>query len=221
MDEAQPAQIQSEYVLGGVPSQLTLNLGTADKITVDLEFLGTDVEQRDGVTGVKSGNRPALVEADAFNTSSDFSRIKMSKITAGDEAPVPLFGFVTELSMSINNNISPNNAIATLGAFDMSAGTFEVGGEVTAYFSDITAVQSIRNNDSVTLDMIIVKNNAGVVFDIPLTSLGNGRLSISQDEAVTLPISMGAATAASYNSGMDYTLMFCFFNGLPDLAETI
>lgn len=214
-DTSQPSQIQSEYLVGSVANELTLNFNTADKITVDLSFVGTDHETRSGATGVKSGTRPALVSEDAFNTSNDFSRLKMSILDRNNgSSPTALFAFLTEFTVTINNNVSPNKAISVLGAFDMTAGQFEVGGEATAYFADVAAVAAVRNNADVTLDFVLVKNNAGIVVDLPLIALGDGRLDVSQDDPVTLPLETPAAADRVFN----HTLLFGFFDYLPTVA---
>lgn len=204
----------SEYLVGAVPNELSLQIRQADKVTVDLSFIAVDNEQRDGTAGPKGGTRPDLVDAPAFNTSSDFSRIKMHLITGGNANPSPLFAFLTELTLTINNNVSPNKAVAVLGAFDVSAGTFQVGGSVTAYFADIAAVQAVRNNADVSLDFALVKNNSGLVWDIPLIALGEGRLNVEQDQPITLPLSMDAAEGSA-----GHTLLFNEFPYLPDAAD--
>jgi len=204
----------SEYLVGAVASELSLQVRQADKVTVDLSFIATDNEQRPGIQGPKAGTRPDLIESPAFNTSSDFSRIKMHVISAGNPNPNPLFAFLTELTLTINNNVQPNKAIAVLGAFDVSAGTFQVGGNVTAYFADIAAVQAVRNNADVTLDFALVKNNAGMVWDVPLIALGEGRLNVEQDQPITLPLSMDAA-----EGGTGHTLLFNEFPYLPNAAD--
>jgi Phage tail tube protein len=218
-DDAQPTQIQSEYLVGAVPSEFMLNVATADKVTADLSFVAINNEQRTGATGVKSGTRPALVESDAFNTSSDFSRMRIAVLSSTSEAPTPLIAYVTELSIGINNNVTPSKAVSVLGAFDVTAGTFTVTGNMTAYFADVAAIAAVRNNSNVTLDIALVKNNAGIVIDVPLMALGDGRADIKQDEPITIPLSMEAATGAAWDANMDYTLSFTFYDYLPSLAD--
>lgn len=205
----------SEYIVGAVPNELSLNIQQADKITTELSFVAVDNEQRTGAQGLKAGDRPKLNEDQpAFNTSSDFSRIKLHLVDDANTNPEPLFAFLSELSVTVNNNVSPNKAIGTLGAFALSAGTFEVSASITAYFADIAAVQAVRNNADVALDFAIVKNNAGLVWDIPLVSLGDGRLNVEKDNPITLPLTADAAKGE-----FGYTLLMNQFMYLPNLAD--
>ena len=217
-DDASPSQIQSEYLVGAVANELTINIPQADKMTASLGFIAIDHEQRTGATGVKSGTRPTLAESDAFNTSSDFGRIRIALVDTTTEAPTPLFAFLTELNLVINNNVSPNKAVATLGAFDVTAGTFAVSGSMTAYFSNVTAVSAVRNNSDVTLDYILAKDNVGIAVDLPLIALGEGRANVEQDQPITLPVSYDAATGSAVLSTMDHTLLMVFFDYLPTAA---
>lgn len=205
--------VMSEYLVGAVANELTLNVAMADKVTMDLSFVAVDNEQRKGITGVKPGVRPTLAPANAFNTSSDFARIKLASVSATNSAPVPLFAFATELTLTVNNNVNPNKALGVLGAFDTSAGTFEVGGKLTAYFANVDSVAAVRNNADITMDVILVKENAGLMFDIPLLSLGDGRLTIEQDQPIMVPLENMAA-----ESKFGHTLLFQSFAYLPNLA---
>lgn len=216
-DDAQPAQIQSEYLTGAVPNELAINLPSADKATASLSFVAQGNEQRTAATGVKSGNRPSLVESDAFNTSSDFSVIKMS--LASGASPTPLFAFLSELNFTVNNNNTGNKALGVLGSFEITSGTFEVGGSLTAYFADIAAAQAVRNNSDVTIHFHLVKANSGITMDLPLVSLGDGRPNVEQDQPITLPLSMDAAAAAKLDSTLDYTLLMQFWDYLPNAAD--
>jgi hypothetical protein len=203
----------SEYLVGAVPNELTLNIAQADKVMMDLSFVAVDNEQRTGVQGVKTGTRPSLAMSSAFNTSSDVSRIKLALANPLDASPTPLFAFATEMTLTVNNNVSANKAIGVLGGFDTTAGTFEVGGSMNAYFADVTAVQAVRNNDDITLDILLLKKEKALLFDIPLLALGDGRLTVEQDQAITLPLETNAA-----ESSFGHTLLFQSFYYLPDVA---
>ena len=218
-DDAAPAQIQSEYIVGAVPNEMTMAIDTADKIMVDMGFMGTDYETRDGVTGVKSGTRPALTTGKAFNTSTHVTRIRMGLTSDTDEYVDALFAYVTELRLTINNNITMNKAVGTLGAFEATAGTFEVGGNVTAYFQNTDALDALRANSDVTIDFAVVKDNAGFAVDLPLLALDDGRLNVELNQAVTIPLGMMAADGGDVNSNLAHTLCMSFFDYLPDAAE--
>ena len=126
---------------------------------------------------------------------------------------------MTEFTLVINNNITPNKAVSVLGAFDVTAGNFIVEGSLTAYFADVAAVQAVRNNEDVTLDFSIVKGStgskSGISIDVPLTALGDGRLNVEQDAPITVPLDNNAAADRNF----DHTLLAVFYDFLPDAAD--
>ncbi len=201
---------QSEYLIGAVPNTLQWNVNTADKITMDMGFVAIDHETRDGTEGVKSGTRPALSAGTAYNTSSDISLLDMS--IKGQTTP--LFAFVQEMTASIDNGVSPSKAVGTLGAFSATTGNFSVSGSVTAYFQDVAAVSAIRNNEEVQFVWASVKDNVGVLVDIPSVTLGDGRLNVELDQPITLPLSLDAAESTDFN----HTMMTVHYDYLPTVA---
>ncbi len=220
-DDASPADVQADGFEGAYANELTLNLPPEDKVTIDLGFIGLDTISIDGPTALPSASGTTLAAdaGSAFNTTSDFSRIKLAKVVSGSEAPVALFTFIEELTLNINNNVVPNPALSVLGAAVVSVGTFEVGGQLTGYFMDTIATAAVRANDNLTLDAAMVKDNAGIVFDIPLITLGDGRATVEQDVPVKLPLSQEAAIGTTVDSTLDHTLFFVFFDFLPTAAE--
>lgn len=203
----------SEYLVGAVPNEFALTIPRADKVTADLSFMALDHEPRTGLQGLKTGTRPTLPVGSALNTSNDVVRIKLSLVSTTDSNVTPLFAFAEELNLSINNNVTPDKAIGVMGGFDTTAGTFEVGGNMTVYFADNVSVTAVRNNADVTLDMIFMEANRGMLLDIPLLSLGDGRLNIEQDQSIKLPLETNAAESA-----FGHTLLFMTFPYLPTAA---
>ena len=181
--------------------------------------MGIDYETRDGVTGIKAGTRPNLGSAKAFNTSTHVTRIRMGLCSNTNEYVDAMFAYVTEARLTINNNITMNKAVGILGAFEATAGTFEVGGNVTAYFQDVSALEALQNNSDVTLDVCVVKDNAGFAFDLPLLALDDGRLNVELNQAVTIPLGLMAADGEDVNSNLAHTIVMSFYDYLPDAAE--
>lgn len=217
-DPALPNAVQAEYIKGAVPSELSMNIEPADKINCDMSFVAIDAEQRTSTQNIKAGTRVPVEEADMYNTSSDFSALRLYVVTPGNANAAPLFGYLSSLTLSINNNLTVNKAVAVLGGFEVTAGTFEVSAEATAYFSTIEAVQAVRNNANAGLYSAVAAKNSGFVVDLPLAALGNARLDVEQDEPIMLPLQIDAATAALINPNTDYTLMWVFFDYLPTRA---
>lgn len=205
---------QAEYLEGAIANELAINSPASDKVNMDLGFVAKDHTTNTGTVGVKAGTRPTVVDADAFNTSSDFSRLNINLLSEIDSNPTSLFSFMTELTMNISNGVTPNKAVALLGAFEMSAGNFVATGQITAYFNDVTSAAAVRNNTDVTLDAFWVKNNAGLGFEILKIALGDGRLDVEKDEPIMIPLSIGG----SKDDTMLYTMAFFEFKYLPTVA---
>lgn len=199
-----------EYLIGSFPNELAINMPNSDKITLDLGFVALDskvVEPGDR----KSGTFPELnTDPEAFNTSSDFVRLRCSK----QDSAAPLFGFIQEMTLNINNNITALKALAVLGAFDVTVGDFEVSGDITAYFNDIAAVDAVNNSDDLTLDFMLAFNNKGWVFDIPLFTGNDGKLNVEKDNPITIPLGVDAAEDPTLKT----TMMACYFPYLPNAA---
>ena len=206
---------QAEYISGACANTMTVNMPQADKITMDLGFVATNGFARTGAQGLMEGERPNdLTGGDAFNTSSDFSRIKMSVVDPTDSNVTPLFAYLLDLTLNISNNVTPNKALGNLGAIDTTAGMFTADGSLTAYFVDTSSTMAVRNNTDVTLDIVIAKNNAGMVFDLPLITLGNGINAVEVDQPITVPLDMQAA-----QSKFGHTMVYQNFPYVPSIAQ--
>lgn len=201
--------VMSQYVIGNIANELTVNVSSADKVTMELGFVACDSKARSGLEGVKPGTRPGLVQDDGINTSSDIRR--MAFFIDGES--LPLFVYATEMTLTVNNNASGAKAIGVLGNFDINVGTFEAGGSVTAYFQDVRVIKAVEENTSCNMDIISVKNNQGMLFELPLITLGNGMLNVESDSPITVPLDVLAA-----ESKFGHTMLYAHFAALPDWA---
>ena len=207
--------VQSEYLTGSVASELTWNSPLANLVNLDLAYICQRAGLRKGVDGPLSRRASnTIVKAlgeDAFNTSSNVYRLRMAMIDPTTMNPSPFFARVTEWTATINNNVTSAKAQGVLGGFDTTVGNFDVDAELTAYFSTVDVIHAVKCNWDVTFDAIYAKQNAGVYIDVPLVSLGGGRLDIEQDAAIMVPLNAAAA-----ESPFGHTALIGWFEYLPD-----
>lgn len=217
------SSLQAEYLEGAFANEFTLNIPQAEKLNADLTFVAMDYTTRNGAAGAENKIKssvlgtyiPALGE-DAFNTSSDIYRIKMSERSAVSANPLPLFSYLSEATISISNGVTPNKAVGYLGAIDTSAGNFVVGGSLTAYFQGVNALRAVRNNADVQFNVISAAKNVGMVFDVPLLGLGGGRVNVEKDAPITVPLEPAGAENAN-----GYTMLVTLFPYLPTVAMPV
>ena len=203
----------SEYLLGSFPNEFKLNVPESNKLNADLSFVCMDYETRTGTEEVKAGTYISSLDEDAYNTSNDVFRMKMSLYDSANINNPALFAYVTDANIAITNNVTPNKAIGTLGAFDASTGDFVVSGSLTAYFATVDAVAAIRNNSDVSFNAIFARENNGFVIDLPLITLGGGLLNVEKDQPITLPVDMSAC-----ENDLGFTMGVTFFTYLPTVA---
>ncbi|QXN72406.1 tail tube protein [Rhodobacter phage RcSimone-Hastad] len=211
--ERQLTSSQFEYIKGAAPNTMVINIKKADKITFDVSFVGLTTER---TAAAKSGTRETLPVQAAFNSSSDFTRLRFSD----DTTAASLASYVDEVKLTIDNGIDPVKAVAALGGIDISYGDFMVSGTINAFFTTYAAVDAVMNNDDCAIDFALVTRSGdqrlpvGWLFDVPLMALGDGRLKVEKDKPIMLPVSYDAAAHGT----LDHTLLVMDFGYLPILA---
>lgn len=207
---------QAQYVTGSIANEFTLNVPSAEKITADLKYISLDEEVRTGTQGLKIGSRVASPGEDAYNTSHDIYRVRMAVVDPTQINNQAMFGYVQEATITINNNASANKALGYVGGFAVSAGNFDAGGSITAYFTQLAAIQALRNNANINYNLIVAAANKGFIFDMPLLGVSGGRLNVALNQPVTLPLTPSGAQNAN-----GYTLASIWFSYLPDAAMPV
>jgi len=199
---------QLETMLGCVPDKFTLTLKQGAKLECDFSFVGigstyTNVAMLTGTIGTFY-NEPA------FNLSQD---LFASLLTVVGTESSSLFAYATDVTVTIDNGATAAKALGSVSGFDISVGDFSVSGKTTLYFNDINAIAAVQNNADTGITEIFARKNTGMIFDVPLVTLGGGQLKIEQNKKITCDVTQDGATNAN-----GYTAAITQFYFLPDSA---
>ncbi len=172
-----------EYALGNFCNTAAFNLPLTNKATVTFGFTGTDTESPVVAGSRKTGASAATdpTQTGAFNTSADIARLRITEV---DED-----GITTDfksLTLTLNNNVSPEKVLGQLGAKFINTGNFEVDVEAQLVFTDGLVVNKIRDNETVTMDFIIKNTDGVIAVDIPSMTLGGGDRELPVNESVLI-----------------------------------
>lgn len=221
-----PTNQEAEYIYGNVANEFSLNIPSANKVTADLGFIGTNTVQLDANIGdtilstdVGAGvTLVPLTSLAAYNTSSNIPRINMGIYSTTLAQPVPLDVYLSETSVKLSNNGKGLKAVGTLGSIEINVGFFQVTGKATAYFANVSAIKAVQQNANVTMDIHASVSNVGWSLDLPLLTLGGGLADVKLNEPVMLPITFDASSGVLLNSGLNYTMSFQWYPYLPTAA---
>ena len=191
-----------EYARGCELNTFTMEFPLNDKSTANLEFLARDIDAAspDRADGSNSPDSPVYTEA--LNTVSDFGRLR---IVGADENG--LGSDFKNLTITVSHQLTPENVIGNLGAKYINRGNFIVDVEAEAIFSSSRVPAAIRDNTSMSLDLILGNNEGTVGFDVPGMALSGGERSFPTNAAVTI-----STTGASFEDDkFDASLMASLF----------
>ena len=172
-----------QYSKGNFCNTAGFNLPLTEKATVTFGFIGTDTDNPTTTrkTGAALATKP--VANAAFNTSSDIARLR---VTETDED-----GLSTDfksLTFTLNNNVSPEKVLGTLGAKHINTGNFEVDIEAQMLFTDGDVVAKIRDNETVTMDFVLKNGDGGIAVDVPAMTMGGGDREFPVNETVLINV---------------------------------
>jgi hypothetical protein len=202
-DLANPTGNEYEYAIGNFCNQIGFELPLTDKATTTFGFVGTDTEDPVEVgsrkTNADSPKNP--VQTTAFNTSADIARLRITQV---DET-----GLTTDfksVTLNINNNVTPEKVLGTLGAKYMNSGNFEVDLESQLLFTDSAVVAAIRGNTTLTLDFAISNSDGAIFVDIPALTLDGGDKEYPVNESILINTTAMAFGDTTYNASIMVSL---------------
>lgn len=204
---------QASYVSGCVPSEMTITIENSALSSIQYQFTGCRFYTKKGT--LATGDRLDPWDEKGYNNANEVYLACLSIVDTDAETtkPDPLFAYMSSGNISINNNTSENKAVGVLGNFDVSVGKFDVTASPNVYFTDVDAITAMQNNVDVGMQVIMSRNNEGIIFDIPMMGLGASIPSVSEGEPITMDL-----TANGAKSKFGYTFAFQNFPYLPDVA---
>ena len=191
-----------EYSKGNYCNTVGFGLPLTDKAVATFAFIGTDTDSPTATqaTGASSARNPP--QRAAFNTSADIARLR---ITEADED-----GLTTDfksLVLNLNNNVSPEKAVGTVGAKYINFGNFFVNLETQLIFTNDAVIQKIRDNETVTMDFVIRNSDGVIAVDIPSMILGGGGREFPRGESVLINLTCEANDDNPFDSSIGVSLI--------------
>lgn len=195
-----------QYALGNQANLLTVAAPLTDKSTLTPAFVGLDT-QNPTTTRASGAATPVLpVETVAYNTSSNIGRLRIQE-TDGTE----ITQCFTDLTITLNNQITPQKCLGTLGAVFLNNGNLLVDFEATVLLTDSRLQSAVRDNRTMSFDLLLQNDDGGVNLDIPSLTLGDGALELPRNESVTI----SEAGEAFGDPSFGYTASWSLFPALP------
>lgn len=172
------------YSKGNYHNNLQINHALSDKVTATFGFVGTDTENPTATQKTNAATPILPTQTEAFNTSSNIARLRVTEV---DET-----GLTTcfkDLTVTLNNGVTPEKCLGTLGAVFTNVENFQVDIEATVLFTEENVVSAIRDNRTVTAELILANGDGGFAIDFPSMTLGDGTQNFPVNESVTISLS--------------------------------
>ena len=177
-----------EYSKGNYCNSIAISLPGQALSTCTVGFVGTDTEPPKAAREQNATTKLPAPRTAAVNTTSDIARLRIDNIDGT--------GLTTDfdsLTLTINNNVTPEKVLAQLGGKFVNLGNFEVDLETDVIFSSSGVISAVRNNKDTSMDFILLGEQGAICFDMPKMTLGLSGRNLPRDESVTL-----STTGASF-----------------------
>jgi hypothetical protein len=189
-----------EYSLGNSVNEMSLNVPLTDKATINYGFIGTNTENITGTRKTNASSAVSPLRTVAFNTSSDVASLTTDVISSATDV------CFKSLTLTLNNNVSVEKCLGTLGARFVNSGLFEVNLEGQMLFTSKAITNAIRNNTTVTFLAILRNQDGAIAFDMPELTLSGGGREFPVDQSVLVNITGNSFTSSTYGYDVGISL---------------
>lgn len=171
-----------EYAVGNFANELVLNLPLVDKATATWGFIGTTTEDITATRTTGPSTAVSPLRTAAINTSSDLASITTDVVSSASDV------CFKSLTVTLRNNVSPENCLGTLGAVFINSGLFEVNLEGQMLFTRKEITNAIKNNTTVTFASIMKNEDGAIAIDVPSLTFGDGSKEYPVDASILVNV---------------------------------
>ena len=170
-----------QRVTGNVLNSVSLTIGTASKITTQLDFIALDgTSEKTPAAGTRLGELKETI----YNTSNDVKHIVLL-----DPDNNEVIGYLRDLSYAVDKGITAQFAVGRQGSVGSSSSGFAFTSDITTYFTDLGVVKAARGNISANMYMVVANESGAFVLDLPLVTVTTADVAIAKNEPVTVSVS--------------------------------
>lgn len=175
-----------QYLRGFQPDQFVLTAASQSIVEANFTFVGRTAPLQDSgrFTGATTLPTPTF---QVLNSSSNVAKLLRGGASVLSDATK---NYITELSLTVNNNLRRKNAVGFVGAAAIGAGEFNVTGSLSSYFDDKSIADQVVNNTESALQAVFQDSSLHVaVYDIPRLKWSEGRPEVpgKNDDVVINP----------------------------------
>lgn len=182
---ASPGDDMYEYAKGNFANDFTFDFQTASKATMKCSFVGIDCDPPTATRATGAATPTPPIATTMFNTSVDFLRLR---VTEADETGITTY--VSSMSITVKNNVTPEKVLGTLGGAFINAGLFDVEVDASVLLTSEKVQAAMRNNTTCTMEAAVRNDDGGIFFDIPAMTVEGGDKEFPINQ--TVKISMKA-----------------------------
>jgi hypothetical protein len=198
-----------EYLLGNFIDEWKWNIPQTSKATISAKFVGT--RTLDMTSTRKTGPADALdpVTQVGASTATDLQRLRLDNI---DETGITTD--LSTLSITNNNNVSPEKQLARLGAGIINHGDHTVKWEADVIFTNPDVVAAVKDNRTTRFDVLMRTDEFGACVDIRSMTLDTAGRKMERNKSIKIG-SMGMGFQDRKSGSTTGLSMFSYLPRLP------
>lgn len=180
------------YGLGSMVNTCKIDAPDRNKVVTSLSFVGRDMQQPTTTRATGAGASEAPIATALFNTVDHVGLFL--RVANTDESA--LLVDIQSWSMTISNNISPQNQQGTLGGKRMVIGKFTVDVDVKGFLVQDDVPKAVRDSRLATFGAMLRNADCAIFVDVPQVQLDDGDLDFPENG----PVMIGTKLEASRES---------------------